>query len=103
MAKFDPKAPITVQSNLGFVAGELAATAISQISGDVTPAAVVSKLNALRNVDMGGIVPPVNIEPLTNPALRRYMNPWAIAYTIKNGKPSAITGQFVDLKPAIDG
>lgn len=103
MGEYDGDAPITVQSTVGFVGGHVLATALSQIDGEVTPAAVVEQLNTIKDLDAGGIVPPVTIQELDNPMLTRFMNPWAIAYAIEDGTPVRITEDFVDLKPAIEG
>jgi hypothetical protein len=102
MAKFDAKAPVTVQSTLAFVSGNAVAAALATIKGDVTSASIVTALDSLKDVDMGGIVPPATIQTLKSQTVPRYMNPWALTYVIKDGKPVRSSKDFIDLKPAIE-
>jgi hypothetical protein len=103
MEPFDAEAPVTVQSNLAFVSAFTLATAISNIDGEVTSEAVVEQLDQIRDLYVGGIVPPVNVEPLDSEVVPRFMNPYSLVYTIHDGAPVRFSDDFIDLRPAIEG
>jgi hypothetical protein len=103
MEPFDSSAPVTVQSNLAFVSAFTLADAISKIDGDVTSAAIVEQLDQIRDLYVGGIVPPVNVVPLNSEVVPRFMNPYSLVYTIHDGGPVRFSDDFIDLRPAIEG
>jgi hypothetical protein len=103
MEPFDSSAPVTVQSNLAFVSAFTLADAISKVDGEVTSAAIVEQLDQIRDLYVGGIVPPVNVVPLNSEVVPRFMNPWSLVYTIHDAKPVRFSDDFIDLRPAIEG
>jgi ABC-type branched-subunit amino acid transport system substrate-binding protein len=95
------KAELTPVGILSWTAGKVVAAALAQVKGDVTASSLTTALNGLKDVKVGGVIPPWSSQPLANPAFARFMNHYGISYLIKNGKPVR-SGDFYDLAPIID-
>lgn len=70
---------------------------------EVTPRALIEQLDTIADLDVGGLVPPITVQELDDPAFRRWMSPYVIAYQIHDGVPVRFIDDFVDLRPAIGG
>ena len=80
--------------------GARLAAALPKVSGAVTPAALTTALNGLRNVDMDGVIPAWSSIPLDNPAYSRLFAHYGINYKIVNGKPVR-DGDFYGVGPIL--
>jgi Periplasmic binding protein len=101
MQAIDPGAQLTTIALTSWVAGRLIAAAAQKLSGPVSAATMLAALNALRNVDVGGIEPPISMVPLTAAPYRRTFDHYGINYKIVNGAMQR-QGSFYDLRPALD-
>lgn len=98
----DSGADITSIGVISYAAGKVLAAGLQSVQGDVTPASLSTALNALRDASTGGVTPPYNATPLTNPNFVRFFNHYGISYKIVKGKPKAQT-KFFDLSPILEG
>jgi ABC-type branched-subunit amino acid transport system substrate-binding protein len=101
MQAIDPGSQLTVIALTSWVAGRLIAAAARKLHGSVTAAQMLAALNGLRNVNVGGVEPPLSMVPLKAAPYRRTFDHYGINYKIVNGVPHRLGG-FYDLEPALD-
>jgi len=98
----DPKAQLTEQAIEAYISAKLVAAALPAVSGDVTAASLTTALDGLKNVDMGGVIPPWTSTPLDSKTFPRIFNHYGITYKITNGKPVR-QGDFYDTSSLLVG
>jgi ABC-type branched-subunit amino acid transport system substrate-binding protein len=101
MDKVDTGAPLTQIGIISWVAAKIFAAALPEVKGEVTAASLTTALNGLKNVDMQNVIKPFSATELSNPAYKRFMNPYGINYVIKDGVPVR-SGGFYDLAPVLN-
>jgi ABC-type branched-subunit amino acid transport system substrate-binding protein len=100
MRSQDPNAKLSQTAVIAWVAAKLIAAALPTVHGTVTPGALNIALDALRNVDLDGVIHPWSSVELSNPVFKRTFNHYAITYKVENTQP-AKDGDFFDLGPAL--
>jgi Periplasmic binding protein len=98
----DPSTPVTTAAIEAWVSAKLIIDAASTIHGPVTAATLLPAMNALRNANTYGVIPPYSAVPLSNPAFTRAFNHYVIYYTIENKLPTQPSG-FLNAESALDG
>ncbi|MCW2528382.1 MAG: putative substrate-binding transporter protein component [Pseudonocardiales bacterium] len=88
--------PVTSSAISAWVAARLVAAALPKVTGAVTASSLSTALNALRDVDMEGVVHSWSSVEVNVSAYKRLFNHYGITYTVKDlhVKPS---GTFFDL------
>lgn len=97
----DADAPLTTNAVLAWATAQVLSEALGQIDGEITRDTVRAALDGVADVDLQGAVAPFSVEPLENPAFRRFFNHHAIVYRIVNGKPT-VDGDFFDFGPVLE-
>lgn len=97
----DEDADITSIGIFAWASGKVIEAALEDIQGEVTKESMMTALNALRDVELDGILHPFSAEPLTNPAFKRFFNHYAINYMIEKGELKR-AGDFFDIGPVLD-
>jgi hypothetical protein len=101
MKAFNPSTPVTTAALEAWVSAKLISDAASTIHGPVTAATLLPAMNALRNANTYGVIPPYSAVPLSNPAFARAFNHYVIYYTINNEQPTQSSG-FLDSTSALN-
>jgi len=100
--RIKPGTALTTQTALGFLSGYVLATAFANIDGEVNTESLVAALDAIDNLDLGGLVGPVSTKPLNSDGLQRYMNPYAIVFKVE-GLKLVKQSDFIDVREAFEG
>jgi ABC-type branched-subunit amino acid transport system substrate-binding protein len=93
-------APVTEFGIMAWVSAKLVAAALPKVQGAVTASSMLTALNGLRNVDLGGVIAPWSSVELNNQFYKRLFNHYGINYKIENGK-AVRDGDFYDIGPIL--
>jgi Periplasmic binding protein len=101
MAAIDKSAPVTTQALYVYVAGKMIAQAAAGITGPVDQTTLATGLSNLKTVDTGGLMHPLTVTDLPEPAFKHFINHYGLLYKITKGK-LVRNGNFFDLAPILD-
>ncbi|MCU1344703.1 MAG: putative substrate-binding transporter protein component [Acidimicrobiia bacterium] len=97
----DSNAKTTTIGLQAWASGRVVAAAVKNADGAVDAKAMLAALNAVRDVDLNGIMHPFSAIEVKNASFNRFFNHYGLNYIVHNGVPEA-NGDFYDLLPILE-